>query len=172
MTPKPNSDLSQEFVGRVVKVYAPADWVQVDPENIHSIPGAWTYASAADVGCVDLICAEQPDVPRFAENCVITVAELVGGSSAEDWFQDSTAQLMSSTPGFQLIDITEWESVGPGLLRSGVYIQEAVSVTVLQWTWVSEVSQRGLTATFSCATGDCNTAVELFLAMIMTLEEI
>ncbi|WP_232023117.1 hypothetical protein [Actinomyces viscosus] len=121
---------------------------------------------------MDLICAEQPDAPRFAENCVITVAELAGGLSAEDWFRDSTTQLVSSIPGFQLIDITEWEPVGPGLLRSGVYIQDAVSVTALQWTWVSEISRRGFTATFSCPTRNCAAAVERFLAMIMTLEEI
>lgn len=172
MTPQPNPALPQAFAGSAVKVSAPAGWVQVDPENIAGIPGGGTYPGAADAGRVDLICAEQPDAPRFAENCVITVVELSEGTSAEDWFRDSTAQLMNSIPGFQLIDITEWEPVGPGLLRSGVYIQDTVSVTALQWTWVSETSRRGFTATFSCPTRDCGTATERFLAMIVTLEEI
>ncbi|SDN09391.1 hypothetical protein [Actinomyces ruminicola] len=170
MTPRPNPDLPQEFAGTAVTVSAPAGWVQVDPASIPGAPGAETAPGGA--GYVDLICAEQPEVPRFAENCVITVAELPAGTSAEDWLRDSTTQLMNSIPGFQLIDISEWEPVGPGLLRSGVYIQDTVSVTALQWTWVSETSRRGLTATFSCPTRDCGTAVERFLAMIVTLEEI
>ena len=166
MTSRPSSNLPQKFAGSAAKVCAPAGWVQVDPENIPGIP-----VSAAE-GYVDLVCAEQPDAPRFAENCVITVAELAGGSSAEDWFRDSTTQLMSSIPGFQLIDMTEWEPAGHGLLRAGVYIQDAVSVTALQWTWVSKTSRRGFTATFSCPTRSCAAAVERFLAMIPTLEEI
>ena len=48
----------------------------------------------------------------------------------------------------------------------------AVSVTALQWTWVSKTSRRGFTATFSCPTRSCAAAVERFLAMITTLEEI
>ncbi|MDO4901408.1 hypothetical protein [Actinomyces sp.] len=170
MTPRSNPDLPHEFAGSAVKVSAPAGWVQVDPANLPGVPDPGTAPD--DAGRVDLICAERPDSPRFAENCVITVAELPAGTSAEDWLRDSTMQLMNSIPGFQLIDISEWEPVGPGLLRSGVYIQNAVSVTALQWTWVSETSRRGLTATFSCATRDCSTAVERFLAMIVTLEEI
>ncbi|WP_103063806.1 hypothetical protein [Actinomyces qiguomingii] len=121
---------------------------------------------------MDLICADRPDSPRFAENCVITVSGLPVDTSEEDWLRDSTTQLVGSVPGFQLIDITEWEPAGPGLLRSGVYIQGTVSVTALQWTWMSEASRRGFTATFSCPTRDCGTAVERFLAMIVTLEEI
>ena len=68
--------------------------------------------------------------------------------------------------------MTEWEPAGHGLLRAGVYIQDAVSVTALQWTWVSKTSRRGFTATFSCPTRSCAAAVERFLAMITTLEEI
>ncbi|PHP52664.1 hypothetical protein [Actinomyces ruminis] len=170
MSSRSNPDLPQEFAGSFVKVSAPAGWVQLDPAGIPGVPGAET--APGEAGHVDLICAERPDSPRFAENCVITVAELPEDVSAENWFRDSTTQLMNSVPGFQLIDIAEWEPVGPGLLRSGVYIQDTVSVTALQWTWVSETSRRGFTATFSCSTRDCGTAVERFLAMIVTLEEI
>ncbi|SHE24340.1 hypothetical protein [Actinomyces glycerinitolerans] len=170
MTSRSNPDLPQEFTGDVVRISAPAGWAQVNPASIPGIPDP--EMAPDDAGRVDLICAERPDSPRFAENCVITVAELPEATSAEDWYRDSTTQLVGSVPGFQLIDITEWEAVGPGLLRSGVYIQDTVSVTALQWTWVSETSRRGLTATFSCATRDCSTAVERFLAMIVTLEEI
>lgn len=172
MNSRPSSDLPQELAGSAVKVCAPAGWIQADPESIPGIPGGGTYPSAADAGRVDLICAEQPHTPRFAENCVVTVAELPAGTSTEDWLRDSTTQLMRSIPGFQLIDVTEWDPAGAGLLRCGVYIQDAVSVTALQWTWVSPTSWRGFTATFSCPTRSCATAVERFLAMIMTLEEI
>ena len=103
---------------------------------------------------------------------MVTVAALPAGTSAEDWYRDSTAQLMTSVPGVELIDISEWEAAGQGLLRSGVYINDAVSATFLQWSWVSEASRRGFTATFSCPTHACFTAAPRFLDMVLTLEEI
>ena len=104
---------------------------------------------------------------------MVTVADLPPGASVEDWHRDSTAQIMTSIPGAQLIDITEWDMDDrTGLLRSGVYINDTVSVTFLQWSWVSGASRRGFSATFSCPTRSCDTAALRFSDMALTLEEI
>ena len=133
------------------------------------------HGPAGLAGFIDLICAEPRSAgpPGFAENCVVTVADLPPGASVEDWHRDSTAQIMSSIPGAQLIDITEWDMDDrTGLLRSGVYINDTVSVTFLQWSWVSGASRRGFSATFSCPTRSCDTAALRFSDMALTLEEI
>ena len=186
MTPRPTSDLPQRLAGRAIARAVPATWIPIDSDAVTGAggplatpggPGGLSGASSpgGPAGFIDLICAEPRGAgpPGFAENCVVTVADLPPGASVEDWHRDSTAQIMTSIPGAQLIDITEWDMDDrTGLLRSGVYINDTVSVTVLQGSWVSGASRRGFSATFSCPTRSCDTAALRFSDMALTLEEI
>ena len=183
MTPRPTSDLPQRLAGRAIAMAVPATWIPIDADagtgagGLADSPGdpGGPHGPAGLAGFIDLICAEPRSAgpPGFAENCVVTVADLPPGASVEDWHRDSTAQIMTSIPGAQLIDITEWDMDDrTGLLRSGVYINDTVSVTFLQWSWVSGASRRGFSATFSCPTRSCDTAALRFSDMALTLEEI
>lgn len=155
--------------GRAVEMSLPDTWAQLDPEVLRETgtpPGTVTEF-------IDLACAEPLRGPGFAENCVVTVVALPTGTSEEDWYRDSTAQIMSSIPGVQMIDMSEWDvDERTGLLRSGVYISDTVSVTFLQWSWVGRTSRRGITATFSCPTSTCAAAAPRFSDMALTLKEI
>ena len=183
MTPRPTSDLPQRLAGRAIAMAVPATWILIDSDAVTGAGGladgpgdpGGPHGPAGLAGFIDLICAEPRSAgpPGFAENCVVTVADLPPGASVEDWHRDSTAQIMTSIPGAQLIDITEWDMDDrTGLLRSGVYINDTVSVTFLQWSWVSGASRRGFSATFSCPTRSCDTAALRFSDMALTLEEI
>ena len=183
MTPRPTSDLPQRLAGRAIAMAVPATWIPIDSDAVTGAGGladspgdpGGPHGPAGLAGFIDLICAEPRSAgpPGFAENCVVTVADLPPGASDEDWHRHSTAQIMTSIPGAQLIDITEWDMDDrTGLLRSGVYINDTVSVTFLQWSWVSGASRRGFSATFSCPTRSCDTAALRFSDMALTLEEI
>ncbi|EGQ74420.1 hypothetical protein [Actinomyces sp. oral taxon 448] len=167
--PRPTSPLPRTVSGRAVEMSLPDTWAQLDPEVLRETgapPGTVTEF-------IDLACAEPLRGPGFAENCVVTVVALPTGTSEEDWYRDSTAQIMSSIPGVQMIDMSEWDvDERTGLLRSGVYISDTVSVTFLQWSWVGRTSRRGITATFSCPTSTCAAAAPRFSDMALTLKEI
>ena len=94
-------------------------------------------------------------------------------------FADSAQGLAELFPGFLLIDDFEWPlAPANARLRTGVYILDDLSLTVMQLVWIAEgthkendESQHVLwTATCTCPSTVFATVIDNFMEMAPTLE--
>ncbi len=115
----------------------------------------------------------------YVPNLVVTDEDVLIEEEDEHIFADGAQRLSELFPGFLLIDDFDWP-VAPAnaRLRTGVYILDDLSLTVLQLAWLADStreenseSQRVLwTATCTCPSTVFATVIDNFMEMAPTLE--
>lgn len=144
-----------------VSLSVPSGWSGLDPDQL---PPEYRVEG------VDRVCVG----PRSVDSFVPTLVLLSSVEVPEDpltWMTDSMELLVTSIPGFLVIDDQGW-AFGPwvGSVRCGTYVMETTSVTVLQWCCVGTRTVVTLTAT--CATSAFGDLLPVFLESATTLVEV
>ena len=115
----------------------------------------------------------------YVPNLIIADEDVLIEEDEERIFADSAQGLAELFPGFLLIDDFEWPlAPANARLRTGVYILDDLSLTVMQLVWIAEVthkendeSQHVLwTATCTCPSTVFATVIDNFMEMAPTLE--
>jgi hypothetical protein len=115
----------------------------------------------------------------YVPNLIIADEDVLIDEDEERIFADSAQGLAELFPGFLLIDDFEWPlAPANARLRTGVYILDDLSLTVMQLAWLADgtheengESQHVLwTATCTCPSAVFATVIDNFMEMAPTLE--
>lgn len=133
----------------------------------------------ADDEKIRLIAIATGDWGSYVPNLVVTDEDVLVEDDDEHIFADSAQRLAELFPGFLLIDDFEWPlAPANARLRTGVYILDDLSLTVMQLAWLADgtheendESQRVMwTATCTCPSTVFATVIDNFMEMAPTLE--
>ena len=133
----------------------------------------------ADNAKIRLIAIATGSWGSYVPNLVVTDEDVLVEEDDEHIFADSAQSLVDLFPGFLLIDDFEWPlAPANARLRTGVYILDDLSLTVLQLVWLADgtheendESQHALwTATCTCPSTVFATVIDNFMEMAPTLE--
>ena len=128
---------------------------------------------------INLIAIAADNEASYVPNLVVAGEEVLRGQADEEIFADSAQRLEQLVPGFLLIDDIEWPlTPANARLRTGVYILDDLSLTVMQLAWLADgtheendESQHALwTATCTCPSTVFATVIDNFMEMAPTLE--
>lgn len=148
-------------------------WRQLSEEE-RGVLGAF-----ADNEKIRLIAIATGTWGAYVPNLVIADEDVLIEEDEERIFADSTQGLAELFPGFLLIDDFEWPlAPANARLRTGVYILDDLSLTVMQLVWIAEgthkendESQHVLwTATCTCPSTVFAPVIDNFMEMAPTLE--
>lgn len=133
----------------------------------------------ADNAKIRLIAIATGSWGSYAPNLVVTDEDVLVKEDDEHIFAHSAQSLVDLFPGFLLIDDFEWPlAPANARLRTGVYILDDLSLTVMQLAWLADgtheendESQHALwTATCTCPSAEFATVIDSFMEMVPTLE--
>lgn len=148
-------------------------WRQLSEEERRAL-GAF-----ADDEKIRLIAIATGSWGAYVPNLVVTDGDVLVEEDDEHIFADSAQCLAELFPGFLLIDDFEWPlAPANARLRTGVYILDDLSLTVMQLAWLADGTheengepQRFLwTATCTCPSTAFATIIDNFMEMAPTLE--
>ena len=148
-------------------------WRQLSEEERRAL------GTFADNEKIRLIAIATGSWGAYVPNLVVTDEDVLVEEDDERVFTDSAQRLAELFPGFLLIDDFAWPlAPANARLRTGVYILDDLSLTVMQLVWLADgtheendESQLVLwTATCTCPSTVFATVIDNFMEMAPTLE--
>ncbi|WP_022869054.1 hypothetical protein [Schaalia vaccimaxillae] len=161
--------LRNTHMGEKISISTPDDWTTITADQLPE--GA--LGTAADD--VRLIVTKPPKTVRFAPNIVVLRTPIDKDVDPEAVLADSRDALVRNIPGLLLIEDAPWPPHNrswSGVFRTGIYILNEDSLTLIQWAWVhtDEDGPALWTATFSCLSADYPNLSQTALEMVATME--
>ena len=144
-------------------------WQRVDSKRLPD--GLLLDADAS----IDLVLAVQPAHNRIAANLVVLHTPIPPGEDPSQALRDSATILATSIPGMHMLDDCQWpinNTTWSGRVRTGVYILDNTSLTVVQWAWVLSAPEGTClwTATMTSPTREFPERWNEVIPMIQSLE--
>jgi hypothetical protein len=137
------------------------------------------FGAFADDEKIRMIAIATGSWGAYVPNLVVTDEDVLVEEDDEHIFADSAQSLVDLFPGFLLIDDFEWPlAPANARLRTGVYILDDLSLTVLQLVWLADGTHEEndesrhvlWTATCTCPSTVFATIIDNFMEMVPTLE--
>ena len=105
---------------------------------------------------LDLVLVRAQGTEEWHDTFTTAVEPFGPGVGAQQWQHQVTSLSLRTIPGYQIVDMTPWATdEQAGLLTTGTYILDTISLTLTQWTWVVEDADgggKGITVTAICPT--------------------
>lgn len=154
-------------MGDTINIQLAPGWRTITPEELP--PNILNIGGEA----VRYVAAAVPGTPSYAPNLVAVRTTLAPEDNPEEVLIGSARVMADSIPGMRMLD--ELAVAGPPegrRLRSGIYILDDISLTILQIAWLDRTDEGThlWTATFTCATQEFGALSEHFVHMSNTLE--
>ena len=105
---------------------------------------------------LDLVLVRAEGTEEWHDTFTTAVEPFGAEVGAQQWQHQVTSLSLRAIPGYQIVDMTPWATdEQAGLVTTGTYILDTISLTLTQWTWVVEDADgggKGITVTAICPT--------------------
>ena len=151
-----------EHTGRTTAVTASDRWIRLPrPDDPGLTPPMRLLADQLPPGVfddprLDLVLVRAEGTEEWHDTFTTAVEPFGPGVGAQQWQHQVTSLSLRTIPGYQIVDMTPWATDDQaGLVTTGTYILDTISLTLTQWTWVVEGADgggKGITVTAICPT--------------------
>ena len=151
-----------EHTGRTTAVTASDRWIRLPrPDDPGLTPPMRLLAYQLPPGVLDdprldLVLVRAEGTEEWHDTFTTAVEPFGPGVGAQQWQHQVTSLSLRAIPGYQIVDMTPWATdEQAGLVTTGTYILDTISLTLTQWTWVAEDADgggKGITVTAICPT--------------------
>lgn len=151
-----------EHTGRTTAVTASDRWIRLPrPDDPDLTPPMRLLADQLPPGVLDdprldLVLVRAQGTEEWHDTFTTAVEPFGPGVGAQQWQHQVTSLSLRTIPGYQIVDMTPWATdEQAGLVTTGTYILDTISLTLTQWTWVVEDADgggKGVTVTAICPT--------------------